>query len=54
MGKMKGDEYIVKTIVTTELIKEIADKNKVKMYDVYTGFKWIARDHSFARRQRNL
>ena len=43
MGKMKGDEYIVKTIVTTELIKEIADKNKVKMYDVYTGFKWIAR-----------
>ena len=30
MGKMKGDEYIVKTIVTTELIKEIADKNKVK------------------------
>lgn len=42
-GKMKGDEYIVKTIVTTELIKEIADKNKVKMYDVYTGFKWIAR-----------
>ena len=43
VGKMKGDEYIVKTIVTTELIKEIADKNKVKMYDVYTGFKWIAR-----------
>ncbi len=43
MGQMKGDEYIVKTIVTTELIKEIADKNKVKMYDVYTGFKWIAR-----------
>lgn len=42
-GQMKGDEYIVKTIVTTELIKEIADKNKVKMYDVYTGFKWIAR-----------
>ena len=43
MGQMKGDEYIVKTIVTTELIKAIADKNHVKMYDVYTGFKWIAR-----------
>ena len=43
MGKMKGDEYIVKTIVTTELIKAIADKNHIKMYDVYTGFKWIAR-----------
>ncbi len=43
LGKMKGDEYIVKTIVTTELIKSIADKNNVKMYDEYTGFKWIAR-----------
>lgn len=43
MGKMKGDEYVVKTIVTTELIKVIADKNNVKMYDEYTGFKWIAR-----------
>lgn len=43
LGKMKGDEYIVKTIVTTELIKAIADKNNVEMYDEYTGFKWIAR-----------
>lgn len=43
MGKMKGDEYVVKTIVTSELIKSIADKNNVKMYDEYTGFKWIAR-----------
>lgn len=42
-GKMKGDEFIVKTIVTTELIKAIADKNRVEMYDCYTGFKWIAR-----------
>ena len=42
-GKMKGNEFIVKTIVTTELIKSIADKNHIKMYDVYTGFKWIAR-----------
>ena len=43
MGKMKGNEFIVKTIVTTELIKAIADKNNVEMYDCYTGFKWIAR-----------
>ena len=43
MGKMKGDEYVVKTIVTTELIKSIADKYNVKMYDEYTEFKWIAR-----------
>ncbi len=42
-GKMQGNEFIVKTIVTTELIKAIADKNKVEMFDVYTGFKWIAR-----------
>lgn len=43
LGKIKGDEYIVKTIVTTELIKAIADKNNIEMYDEYTGFKWIAR-----------
>lgn len=43
-GKMKGNEFIVKTIVTTELIKAIADKNNIVMYDCYTGFKWIARE----------
>ena len=42
-GKMQGNEFIVKTIVTTELIKASADKNNIKMYDCYTGFKWIAR-----------
>lgn len=42
MGKITGKEYIVKTIVTTETIKEIADQNGFKMYDCYTGFKWIA------------
>lgn len=42
MGKLKGNEYIVKTIVSTELVKSIAKKNSVKMYDCYTGFKWIA------------
>lgn len=44
MGKMKGNEFIVKTIVTTELIKKVADKNQIKMLDCYTGFKWIARE----------
>ncbi len=43
MGKMKGNEFIVKTIVTTELIKAVAEKNHIEMYDCYTGFKWIAR-----------
>lgn len=41
---MKGNEFIVKTIVTTELVREIAKKNNVEMFDVYTGFKWIARE----------
>ena len=44
MGKMKGNEFIVKTIVTTELIKSVADKNHIEMLDCYTGFKWIARE----------
>lgn len=42
LGKINGKEYIVKTIVTTETIKTIAERNGVEMYDVYTGFKWIA------------
>ena len=42
LGKIKGNEYIVKTIVSTELIRTIAERNGVELYDVYTGFKWIA------------
>lgn len=42
LGRLKGDEYVVKTIVTTETIKAIADNQNVRMYDCYTGFKWIA------------
>lgn len=42
MGKMDGNEYIVKTIVTSELIKIIAERNNITCYDCYTGFKWIA------------
>lgn len=42
LGKLTGKEYVVKTIVTTETIKRIADANNIKMYDCYTGFKWIA------------
>ena len=43
-GKLKPTDFIVKTIVTTELIKKIADKQGVEMRDCYTGFKWIARE----------
>ena len=42
LGKIKGNEYVVKTIVTTEIIKDIADKNGIECYDCFTGFKWIA------------
>ncbi|MDR2389706.1 MAG: phospho-sugar mutase [Tannerellaceae bacterium] len=41
-GQMQGKGYIVKTIVTTEVIRSIAESHGVEIYDVYTGFKWIA------------
>ncbi|MCI1741439.1 MAG: phospho-sugar mutase [Prevotella sp.] len=41
-GLMKPTDFIVKTIVTTEVIRKIAEKNLIEMRDVYTGFKWIA------------
>ncbi len=41
-NKLIGKEFIVKTIVTSELIKDIAERNGVKSYDVLTGFKFIA------------
>lgn len=40
-GKLKGKEFVVKTIVTTELITEICAKHNVEMFDVLTGFKYI-------------
>ncbi|MDR1563230.1 MAG: phospho-sugar mutase [Dysgonamonadaceae bacterium] len=42
LGLLKGGEYVVKTIVSTELVGTIAKRNHVKLYDCYTGFKWIA------------
>ncbi len=42
LGKITGKEYIVKTIVTTELLFDIANKFKVEKFDVLTGFKFIA------------
>ena len=43
-GLLKPTDFIVKTIVTTELIQKLADKQGVEMRDCYTGFKWIARE----------
>lgn len=42
LGKLTGKEFIVKTIVTSDLISNIAQKFNVKTYDVLTGFKYIA------------
>jgi phosphoglucomutase len=41
-GKLSGKEYMVKTIVTTELMAEMASFYQVPCYDVLTGFKYIA------------
>lgn len=41
-GLLKGSEYIVKTIVTTELIADMAKDYGIEYYDVLTGFKYIA------------
>jgi phosphoglucomutase len=40
--KYKGNEFIIKTIVTTDLLERIAEKYKVKCYNVLTGFKFFA------------
>ncbi len=42
LGKMRPDMYLVKTIVTTEVIRRMADKEGVTLTDEFTGFKWIA------------
>ena len=42
LGKLDPSKYVVKTIVTTELIRAIAEKFGVKVYNVLTGFKYIA------------
>jgi len=41
-SKLTGKEFIVKTIVTSELLVKIADKYNVEHFDVLTGFKFIA------------
>ncbi len=42
LGRLTGNEYVVKTIVTTEVMADIAIKNNVEYYNCFTGFKWIA------------
>lgn len=42
LGQLKDSDFVVKTIVTSELVAKIAQKNGVECFDEYTGFKWIA------------
>lgn len=42
LGQLRDNDFLVKTIVSTELIAKIAEKNGVKLFDEFTGFKWIA------------
>ena len=44
LGKLNPSDFMVKTIVTTEVIAKIANRNGVEIRDCYTGFKWIARE----------
>jgi len=42
LGLLTGREYVVKTIVTTELVRDVAARKGIELFDCYTGFKWIA------------
>ena len=44
LGKLNPSDFMVKTIVTTEVIAKVAQRNGVEIRDCYTGFKWIARE----------
>ena len=44
LGKLNPSDFMVKTIVTTEVIAKIAQRTGVEIRDCYTGFKWIARE----------
>ena len=44
LGQLRPTDFLVKTIVTTEVIARMAEKNHVELRDCYTGFKWIARE----------
>ncbi len=42
LGILNKTDFMVKTIVTSELIKDVCNKYNIEMFDCYTGFKWIA------------
>ena len=60
LGRLDGNQYIVKTIVTSGLLRRIAEDFGVKCYDTLTGFKYIAEivkkneEHIHMRRRRKL
>ena len=44
LNQLQPTDFLVKTIVTTELVAKMAEKNHAELRDCYTGFKWIARE----------
>lgn len=44
LGQLNPTDFLVKTIVSTEVISQMAKKNNIELRDCYTGFKWIARE----------
>ena len=53
LGQLKPTDYLVKTIVTTEVITEMARRNNIELRDCYTGFKWIAREIAISEGKQN-
>lgn len=53
LGQLTPKDFMVKTIVTSELIKTICDKFEVELLDCYTGFKWIANEVRNLEGKRN-
>ena len=43
LGKLDGKQFVIKTIVTSEMVKAVTDAYGVKCYDCLTGFKYIAK-----------
>ena len=53
LGQLKDTDFLVKTIVTTEVITKMAQKNNIELRDCYTGFKWIAREIAISEGKKN-
>ena len=53
LGRLNGHQYVIKTIVTTEMVDAVADYFKVKCYECLTGFKYIAKSSANTKAKCN-